>query len=64
MRKPTEANAAAKKIVLTRAIVSTHTVDCKMLKGNVGLIKLHGNFAGNTDDELRKAHGRSEGQGR
>ena len=36
-----------------------HRVDAhrrlKMLKGNVGLIKLHGNFAGNTDDELRKA---------
>ena len=55
VRKPTEANTAARKVVLTRAIVSTHTVDYKMLKGNVGLIKLHGNFAGNTDEELRKA---------
>ena len=36
VRKPAEANAAAKKIVLTRAVVSTHTVDHKMLKGNVG----------------------------
>ncbi|HEY1587219.1 MAG TPA: S41 family peptidase, partial [Polyangia bacterium] len=55
VRKANEPNSAAKKIVLTRAIVSTHTVDYKMLKGNVGLIKLHGNFAGNTDEELRKA---------
>ena len=55
VRKANEANSAAKKVVLTRAIVSTHTVDWKMLKGNVGLIKLHGNFAGNTDEELRRA---------
>jgi carboxyl-terminal processing protease len=55
VRKAKEANSTARKVVLTRAIVSTHTVDYKMLKGNVGLIKLHGNFAGNTDDELRKA---------
>ena len=34
-----------------------------MLKNNVGYIKLHGNFAGNTDEELRKAHGRAEVQG-
>ena len=55
VRKANEANTAARKVTLTRAIVSTHTVDYKMLKGNVGLIKLHGNFAGNTDEELRKA---------
>ncbi|MGZ3405689.1 MAG: MXAN_5808 family serine peptidase, partial [Polyangia bacterium] len=55
VRKPAEPNTSAKKITLTRAVVSTHTVDYKMLKGNVGLIKLHGNFAGNTDEELRKA---------
>ncbi|HEY2746225.1 MAG TPA: MXAN_5808 family serine peptidase [Polyangia bacterium] len=63
VRKATEANAAARKIVLTRAIVSTHTVDYKMLKGNVGLIKLHGNFAGNTDEELRKALDDLKGKG-
>src|SRR4051794_33076660 len=55
VRHATEANSAAKKITLTRAIVSTRTVDWKMLKGNVGFIKLHTNFAGNSDDELRKA---------
>ncbi len=55
VRKANEANTAARKVTLTRAIVSTHTVDYKMLKGNVGYIKLHGNFAGNTDEELRKA---------
>ncbi|MDB4967548.1 MAG: Carboxyl-terminal protease [Myxococcales bacterium] len=55
VRHATEANSAAKKIVLTRAVVSTRTVDWKMLKGNVGFIKLHTNFAGNSDDELRKA---------
>src|SRR5262249_11652147 len=55
VRHANEANSAARKIVLTRAIVSTRTVDWKMLKGNVGFIKLHTNFAGNSDDELRKA---------
>jgi carboxyl-terminal processing protease len=55
VRHANEANSAARRIVLTRAIVSTRTVDWKLLKNGVGLIKLHGNFAGNSDDELRKA---------
>ncbi|HEX8952798.1 MAG TPA: MXAN_5808 family serine peptidase, partial [Polyangia bacterium] len=63
VRKPAEPNTAAKKITLTRAVVSTHTVDYKMLKGNVGLIKLHGNFAGNSDEELRKALDDLKGKG-
>jgi carboxyl-terminal processing protease len=63
VKKPNEPNTSAKKIVLTRAVVSTHTVDYKMLKGNVGLIKLHGNFAGNTDEELRKALDDLKGKG-
>jgi carboxyl-terminal processing protease len=63
IRKPNEANSTAKKVTLTRAVVSTHTVDYKLLKGNVGLIKLHGNFAGNTDEELRKALDDLKGKG-
>ncbi len=55
VRHANEPNSAARKITLTRAIMSTHTVDHKMLKNGVGYIKLHGNFAGNSDDELRKA---------
>jgi carboxyl-terminal processing protease len=63
VRHANEANSAAKKISLTRAIVSTRTVDWKMLKNGVGLIKLHGNFAGNSDDELRKAMEDLKGKG-
>ena len=63
VRKANEPNTAARKVTLTRAVVSTHTVDYKMLKGNVGLIKLHGNFAGNTDEELRKALDDLKGKG-
>ena len=55
VRHANEANTAARHLTLTRAIVSTRTVDWKMLKNGVGLIKLHTNFAGNSDDELRKA---------
>jgi carboxyl-terminal processing protease len=55
VRHANESNSAAKRIVLTRQIVSTRTVDWKMLKGGVGMVKLHQNFAGNSDDELRKA---------
>jgi carboxyl-terminal processing protease len=63
VRHANEANAAARRITLTRAIVSTRTVDWKMLKNGVGLIKLHGNFAGNSDDELRKALDDLKGKG-
>ena len=46
VRHKGEPNSAARKVVMTRTIVSTRTVDWKMLKNGVGLIKLHGNFAG------------------
>jgi carboxyl-terminal processing protease len=55
VRHANESNAAARKITIRRAIVSTVTVDWKMLANGVGLIKLHGSFAGNSDSELRKA---------
>jgi carboxyl-terminal processing protease len=55
IRHASEPDAAARKIVLKRAIIQTRTVEGRMLKNNVGYVKLYGNFAGNSDDELRKA---------
>src|SRR5205807_1164719 len=44
VRHANELAAAARRLTLTRAVVSTRTVDAKLLKSGVGLIKLHGNF--------------------
>jgi carboxyl-terminal processing protease len=55
VRHANEPDSAARKIVLKRAIIQTQTVDARMLKNNVGYVRLYGNFAGNSDEELRKA---------
>jgi carboxyl-terminal processing protease len=55
VRRHGEPDSVARKVVLKRAIINTPTVAVKMLKNNVGYVKLYDNFAGNSDDELRKA---------
>jgi carboxyl-terminal processing protease len=55
VRHANETNAQARKLTIRRAIVTTVTVDYKMLANGVGLIKLHGSFAGNSDNEMRHA---------
>ena len=55
IRHANEPDSAARKVVLTRAIIQTHTVISHMLKNGVGYIKLHDSFGGNSDDELRRA---------
>ena len=55
VEKATEKNPVPKRIVLTRAVISVETVEHHMLKNAVGYVKLKSSFAGNTDDELRKA---------
>ena len=55
VRHANENNNQARKLTIRRAIVTTVTVDYKMLANGVGLIKLHGSFAGNSDNEMRHA---------
>ena len=55
VRHANESNSAARKLTIRRAVVAAQTIDWKMLSNGVGLIRLHGGFAGNSDDELRSA---------
>jgi carboxyl-terminal processing protease len=46
--------AESRRVVLTRAVIKVKTVEARMLKNNVGYVKLFNSFGGNTADELRR----------
>ena len=56
VEKVGEKGGAAKKVTLTRAVIQVRTVTSGMLKNsNVGYVKLHTSFGGNTAEDMRHA---------
>lgn len=55
VEKAAEKPGSPKRLTLQRAQISVRTVEAHQLKNNVGYVKLFNSFAGNTNDELKKA---------